>query len=51
MSVKLTTHQKGEVIVIVASGKLTMGESAQRPAHEDSGTGGERFPVDCSEHG
>jgi anti-sigma B factor antagonist len=26
MSVKLTTHQKGEVIVVVASGKLTMGE-------------------------
>jgi len=28
MSVKLTTHQKGEVIVVVASGKLTMGEGA-----------------------
>ena len=26
MSVKLTTHQKGEVIIVVASGKLTMGE-------------------------
>jgi anti-sigma B factor antagonist len=26
MSVKLTTHQKGDVIVVVASGKLTMGE-------------------------
>jgi len=26
MSVKLTTHQKGEVIILVASGKLTMGE-------------------------
>lgn len=28
MSVKLTTHQKGEVIVVIASGKLTMGEGA-----------------------
>ncbi|MGA2195628.1 MAG: STAS domain-containing protein [Bryobacteraceae bacterium] len=28
MSVKLTTHQKGEVIIVVASGKLTMGEGA-----------------------
>ena len=28
MSVKLTTHQKGGVIVVVASGKLTMGEGA-----------------------
>jgi len=28
MSVKLTTHQKGEVILVVASGKLTMGEGA-----------------------
>jgi len=28
MSVKLTTHQKDEVIVVVASGKLTMGEGA-----------------------
>jgi anti-sigma B factor antagonist len=28
MSVKLTTHQKGEVIVVVATGKLTMGEGA-----------------------
>ena len=26
MSVKLTTHEKGEVIVINASGKLTLGE-------------------------
>lgn len=26
MSVKLTTHQKGEVTIVVASGKLTMGE-------------------------
>lgn len=26
MSLKLTTHQKGEVIVVVVSGKLTMGE-------------------------
>ena len=26
MSVKLTTHQAGEVIIVVASGKLTMGE-------------------------
>jgi anti-sigma B factor antagonist len=28
MSVKLTTHQTGEVIVVVVSGKLTMGEGA-----------------------
>jgi anti-sigma B factor antagonist len=28
MSVKLTTHQKGEVIIVVASGKLTLGEGA-----------------------
>jgi len=28
MSVKLTTHQKGEVIIVVAAGKLTMGEGA-----------------------
>jgi anti-sigma B factor antagonist len=26
MSLKLTTHQKGEVIIVVVSGKLTMGE-------------------------
>ena len=28
MSLKLTTHQKGEVIIVVASGKLTLGEGA-----------------------
>src|ERR1035438_5895015 len=28
MSVKLTTHEKGDVTVVVASGKLTMGEGA-----------------------
>ena len=26
MSVKLTTHEKGEVIIVDASGKLTLGE-------------------------
>jgi anti-sigma B factor antagonist len=28
MSVKLTTHQNGDVTIVVASGKLTMGEGA-----------------------
>jgi anti-sigma B factor antagonist len=28
MSVKLTTHESGDVTIVVASGKLTMGEGA-----------------------
>ena len=44
MSVKLTTHQKGEVIIVVASGKLTMGEgtSALRTKIRELVAGGSR---------
>src|ERR1035441_1540776 len=51
MSVKLTTREMGDVIIVDTSGKLTLGEGHQHPAHQDSGTGGRRFPANRSEPG
>ena len=51
MSVKLTPHKKGDVIIVDVSGRLTLGEStsALRTMMRELVEGGST--ADCFEHG